>query len=224
MKEAIAWRAAQDLPQGGLVNLGRGLPTLVVDHVPEDRHVMLQSENGLLGIGPRPTPDRIDPDITNASKDPVSLSPGASIFDLVESFDMIRGGHLDLVLLGGFQVSASGDLANWATEVGGELPPAIGGAMDLASACRALWVLMTHQDRDGTPKLVRQCRYPLTTAGSVSRIYTDMATLEIVQGQGMRVLERRADMSLADLQAITDAPLFEDRPATSLRDMPFRRG
>lgn len=222
MKYAIAWRAAQDLPDGALINLGRGLPTQVVDHVPRGRRVMLQSENGLLGIGPRPAADAIDPDITNASKDPVTLVPGASIFDLVESFDMIRGGHIDLVLLGGFQVSAAGDLANWATSADGELPPAIGGAMDLASACPTLWVLMTHQDRDGSPKLVRQCSYPLTSAGNVSRIYTDLATLEVVPGRGLRVLERCADMALADLQAVTDAPLFEDLPSAPLRAAPAR--
>jgi 3-oxoadipate CoA-transferase beta subunit len=177
---------------------------------------MLHSENGLLGVGPAPSVEAVDRSITNASKAPVTLVPGASIFDLVESFDMIRGGHVDLVLLGGFQVSQHGDLANWAAEVGGELPPAVGGAMDLAAACREVWVLMTHTDRSGAPKLVERCTYPLTASGVVTRIYTDLGTFRPT-GAGFEALERCTRLAPSALEALTGAPLFQCADAPALR-------
>jgi 3-oxoacid CoA-transferase B subunit len=210
-REQIAWRAAQDLPAGSVVNLGRGLPTLVGDHLPPNRGIVLQSENGLLGVGPQP--EVPDPDITDASKRAVSLVPGGSIFDLVESFDMIRGGHIDLVLLGGFQVSAAGDLANWATD-DDILPPAVGGAMDLASGCREVWALMSHTDSAGRPKLLQSCTYPLSAAGVVTRIYTDLAVIAVDRFTGFRVIERVPGV---DLQSVTGAPLCDADTASMLR-------
>ena len=215
-RELIAWRAAQDLPPGAIVNLGRGLPILVADQAPPGR-VMSQSENGLLGVGPSPRPDKIDSSLTNASKQPVTLVAGGSVFDLAESFDMIRGGHVDLALLGAFQVSEAGDLANWATETGSDLPPAVGGAMDLAVGCREVWVLMSHCDRDGAPKVVDRCTLPLTAAGVVTRIFTEKGTFETVRDGGMRVLERDHDLAAEELQAITGARLLGIADARPLR-------
>ena len=210
-KSQIAWRAAQDLPAGSVVNLGRGLPTLVGDHLPPGRDVILQSENGILGVGPKPAVP--DPDLSDASKRPVSLVAGASLFGLVESFDMIRGGHIDLVLLGAFQVSERGDLANWATD-DDALPPAIGGAMDLAAGCREVWVLTTHTDRDGAPKLLADCTYPLSAAGVVTRIYTDCAVIAVEPGGGFRALKRVAGV---DLRALTGARLADADTAPVMR-------
>lgn len=218
-RDAIAWRAAQDLPARGVVNLGRGLPTTVANHVLAGSALMLQSENGLLGIGPAPVAGEEDPALTNASKQPVTLAPGASLFDLVESFDMIRGGHVDLVLLGGFQVSQTGDLANWATDIGGDLPPAVGGAMDLAVACRRVWVLMTHCDRDGAPKLVEQCTLPLTAAGVVTRVYSDLGTFR-PSGSGFAVVERSFALSPDELQAMSGARLIDAAAAPCLKKPP----
>jgi 3-oxoacid CoA-transferase B subunit len=205
-RAGIARRAARDLPPDGIVNLGRGLPTEVVGHIPASSAVMIQSENGILGMGRFVHGAVSEPWLTNASKDPVTLVPGASLFDLVDSFDMIRGGHVDLVLLGGFEVSKNGDLANWALAGHDPLPPAVGGAMDLATACRDVWVLMTHLDREGKPKLVSECRYPLTAASVVTRIYTDLGTFVPI-GRGFRVLERLASLSERQLRVWTDAPL-----------------
>ncbi len=218
-RRAIAWRAAQDLPPTGIVNLGRGLPTEVANHLPADCAVMLQSENGLLGTGPEPAPADVDRTIVNASKRPVTLVPGASVFDLVESFDMIRGGHVDLVLLGGFQVSRHGDLANWATENDGDLPPAVGGAMDLAAACREVWVLMTHTDRAGRHKLVDECTYPLTARGVVTRVYTELGTFRPT-GDGFAVIARHPDLTPAALQASTGAPIAISGDDPVLRSPP----
>ncbi len=214
-REAIAWRAALDLPPRTIVNLGRGLPILVADHA-TDRSIMFQSENGLLGTGPRPAEAAADPSLTNASKQLVTLRPGGSVFDLAESFDMIRGGHVDLALLGAFEVSQAGDIANWATQADGDLPPAVGGAMDLAAGCRAVWALMAHCDRDGAPKLVEHCTLPLTAAGVVTRIFTDRGTFEPVPG-GLRVIERDHGISAAMLQAITGARLIGIDDAPPLR-------
>lgn len=214
----IAWRAAQDLPADAIVNLGRGLPTLVGDHLPPGRGIVLQSENGILGVGPQPCVP--DPDLCDASKRPVTLVPGASVFGLVESFDMIRGGHLDLVLLGAFQVSARGDLANWATD-DDRLPPAIGGAMDLAAACREVWVLIRNSDRQGAPKLLEQCTYPLSAAGVVTRIYTDLAVLAVEPGGGFRLVERAPGVSASELQAATGARIsgLHDAPTMTIPEL-----
>lgn len=196
------------LPPGAIVNLGRGLPVLVADYTRPDGNVMLQSENGLLGTGPRPEAEDTDPTVSNASKEPVTLRPGGSVFDLAESFDMIRGGHVDIALLGAFQVSADGDIANWATEIGGTLPPAVGGAMDLASGCPEVWALMSHCDREGKPKLVERCTLPLTARGVVTRIFTDKGTFEPAPGAGFRVIERTPALSAGALQSLTGAPLI----------------
>lgn len=177
---------ARDIPAGAFVNLGIGQPTLVADHLPADSGVVLHTENGMLAMGPAPDPEDVDPDLTNAGKQPVTALPGASYFDSAQSFAMMRGGHLDVCVLGAYQVSATGDLANWHTGEPDAIP-AVGGAMDLALGARRVFVMMTLFARDGTPKLVRQCTFPLTAVGCVDRVYTDVATFEVGPG-GVRVL------------------------------------
>ncbi|HWH25403.1 MAG TPA: 3-oxoacid CoA-transferase subunit B [Pseudolysinimonas sp.] len=177
-RTALATRLAQDVEDGWVVNLGIGLPTMVADHLPEGREILLHTENGLLGMGPSPAPDRVDGDLINAGKQPVTALPGASYFHTADSFGMMRGGHLDLCVLGAFQVSATGDLANWSTG-GADSIPAVGGAMDLARGAREVWVLTDLLARDGTPKVVGHCSYPLTGVGCATRIYTDRAIFEV---------------------------------------------
>lgn len=204
-RDQIASLVAQDIPEGWCVNLGIGVPTLVANHVPEGREVIFHAENGLLGIGPAPDEQHIDPWIINAGKQYVSLLPGGSYFHHADSFTMIRGGHLDLCVLGAYEVSASGDLANWA-KAADDTAPAVGGAMDLAVGAKRVWVAMEHTTRVGAPRIVQQCAYPLTAKGCVKRIYTDLAVLEVREGR-LRVLEMVEGMSLGDLQNMTDAPL-----------------
>jgi 3-oxoadipate CoA-transferase, beta subunit len=201
----IARRASRDLPDGSYVNLGVGIPNLVAGLLERSREIMLHSENGILGLGPPPPPGQEDPEVCDAGKNPITLLPGASIFSHSESFLIVRGGHLDLALLGAFQVSARGDLANWKT-VGNGRPPAVGGAMDLAVGARGVWALMEHVQKDGTPRILERCSYPLTAAGVVDRIYTDLCTLDVTPA-GLLVRERVESMDLADLQARTQAPL-----------------
>jgi len=219
-REQIAWRAAQDLPDGAYVNLGIGLPTLVVDHCPQARALLFHSENGLLGMGPRPPPGRADPDLTNAAKDPVTIRPGGSYFDQAESFAMIRGGRIDLALLGAFEVSAQGDLANWSLGRPDE-PPAVGGAIDLAFGAREVRALMEHTTREGRARLVASCRYPLTARGVVRRVYTDLAVLDLARGCFV-VREMVEGLDRAELQARTAAPLRFAPDVRPLQAPPLR--
>jgi 3-oxoadipate CoA-transferase beta subunit len=204
LRASLARRVAADLSDGDYVNLGIGLPTLVADYVSSDIEVIYQSENGLLGVGPKPATGNVDPDLINAGKQPVTLLPGAAIFDQTASFMMIRGGHIDIALLGAYEVAENGDLANWATNDTTHVP-AVGGAMDLAVGAKRVWVMMEHCTSDGRPRLLPRCTYPLTASGVVRRIYTDLAIIDI--DRGFVVRELRNGISLADLQARTGAPL-----------------
>lgn len=204
--EEMASRVAHDIPDGAYVNLGIGMPTKVANYVADDREVIYHSENGILGVGPAPKPGEEDPDLINAGKQFVTLLPGGCYFDNAESFAMMRGGHLDIAVLGAFQVSAGGDIANWATN-DDKYPPAVGGAMDLAVGAKQLFVLMSHTTRDNQPKILEQCSYPLTGAGVVKRIYTDLAVIDVTP-EGLRVRELHGDNTLAEVQALTGAPLL----------------
>ncbi len=204
-RDALAARIAADIPEGWYVNLGIGLPTLIADHVPPGREVVLHSENGILGLGAAPPEDEIEPWLVNAGKQHVTLVPGGSYFHHADSFTMIRGGHLDLCVLGAYEVAVNGDIANWAT-FDNSRAPAVGGAMDLAAGARRLWVAMDHVTREGAAKLVQACSYPLTAPGAVSRVYTNLAVLDIEDG-GFTVVEMVPGMSFALLQALADAPL-----------------
>jgi 3-oxoadipate CoA-transferase, beta subunit len=201
----MAERLAHDIPEGWYVNLGVGLPTQVADFIPPDRDVVFHSENGILGMGPKPSPDAVDPWLVNAGKQAVTLKPGAALFHHADSFVMIRGGHVDLCVLGAFQVAENGDLANWTVD-SADKTPAVGGAMDLAVGVKRLWVLMEHTTKTGESKLVKRCTYPLTALGAVSRIYTNYAVLDVTP-RGFEVLSMVEGLSLRDLQAMTDAPL-----------------
>jgi len=206
----MASRVARDIPEGWYVNLGIGLPTMVADQMPAGREVIFHSENGVLGFGPAPPPDRVDPWLINAGKQPVTLLPGGSYFHHADSFAMIRGGHLDLCVLGAFQVAENGDIANWSTSVN-DAAPAIGGAMDLAIGARRLWVLMEHTTREGAPRLVQRCTYPLTAPGTVRRIYTNLAVIDVTP-RGFRLRELSPGIDAATVQARTDAPLLPIEP------------
>jgi 3-oxoadipate CoA-transferase beta subunit len=201
----MAARVARDIPEGWYVNLGIGMPTAVADHVPLDREVIFHSENGVLGMGPAPPEDRIDRWLINAGKQYVTLRDGGSFCHHADSFAMIRGGHLDLCVLGAFQVAENGDIANWATSEN-DTAPAVGGAMDLAAGAKRLWVMMDHTAKDGSPKLVRKCSYPLTALGAVKRVYTNLAVIDVTE-RGFVVVELAPGMTLDALQARTDAPL-----------------
>lgn len=208
-RQQMAARVAADIPEGWFVNLGIGIPTMVADHVPADREVILHSENGILGMGPAPAPDKVNAWLVNAGKQPVTLRPGGSFFHHADSFAIIRGGHLDLCVLGAFEVAANGDIANWATSEN-DTAPAVGGAMDLSVGAKRLWVVMDHATKDGRPKLVERCGYPLTAPGAVQRVYTNLAVVDVQPGRGFVVREIVPGMSLADLQALTGAPLHTD--------------
>jgi 3-oxoadipate CoA-transferase, beta subunit len=202
----LARRVAQDIPEGWYVNLGIGVPTLVANHVPQGREVIFHSENGILGLGPAPAVADIDPWLVNAGKQYVTLVPGGSYFHHADSFTMIRGKHLDLCVLGAFEVAQNGDLANWSTAKPGAAP-AVGGAMDLAVGAKRLWVVMDHQAKEGAPKLVSQCSYPLTAPACVSRIYTSLAVIDVVPA-GFQVVEMVPGISFDELQARTGAALL----------------
>jgi 3-oxoadipate CoA-transferase, beta subunit len=201
----MARRVAQDIPEGWYVNLGIGIPTMVADHIPDGHEVFLHSENGILGMGPAPPPDQIDPWMINAGKQHVTLLKGGCFFHHADSFAMIRGGHIDLCVLGAFEVAQNGDLANWATSAA-DAAPAVGGAMDLAVGAKRIWVVTEHTTKEGVPKLVRQCSYPLTALGAVSRIYTNLAVIDVTPA-GFAVREMVRGMTLQDLEARTAAPL-----------------
>ncbi|HVJ51928.1 MAG TPA: 3-oxoacid CoA-transferase subunit B [Aliidongia sp.] len=209
-RRQIAWRAAQDVPDGAYVNLGIGIPTLVADYKPAEREIVFHSENGILGVGPAPAPGEEDPDLINAGKTLVTLLPGGAYFTHSDAFLMIRGGHLDLALLGAFEVAIGGDLANWTTD-DPNMSPGVGGAMDLAVGAREVRVLMQHMTAKGEPRLKRRCRYPLTAPGCVKRIYTDHAVLDVA-ADGFILREMIPGLDVATLQGMTDAPLHVPAP------------
>jgi 3-oxoadipate CoA-transferase beta subunit len=207
-RQEMARVAALEIAEGSCVNLGIGVPTLIADYVPAEREILLQSEQGLLGLGPKAEPGQEDDDIVNAGKHHVTLVKGASVFSHSDSFAMIRGGHIDIACLGAFQVAANGDLANWSTGVSDQLP-AVGGAMDLAAGAANVWVLMEHCQKDGTPRILERCTYPLTAAGCVDRIYTDVAMIDVIP-QGLIVRRLISGLSFEMLQKQTAAKLIQD--------------
>jgi 3-oxoadipate CoA-transferase, beta subunit len=204
-REELAARLARDIPEGWSVNLGIGIPTLVGNYVPKEREVVFHSENGILGMGPAPPPDQVNPWLVNASRQHVTLLPGGSFMSHSDSFALVRGGHLDLCVLGAFQVAENGDLANWARSED-DNAPAIGGAMDLAAGARRIWIVMEHTTRSGEPRLLRRCTYPLTAKACVVRVYTELAVIDVTP-QGFVVIDVIPGMTLAALQERTGAPL-----------------
>jgi len=204
-RQEMATRLAQDIPDGAIVNLGIGLPTLVANHLPQGREIILHSENGVLGMGPAPAEGEEDEDLINAGKQPVTILPGGSYFHHADSFGMMRGGHLDFCVLGAFQVSMTGDLANWHTGAPGAIP-AVGGAMDLAIGAKKTFVMMEQLTRQNEPKIVQRCTYPLTGIGCVSRIYTDHAVVDVTP-QGLVALEWVEGLTFDELCRLSGAPL-----------------
>ncbi len=205
-RHQIAARVARDIPNGAYVNLGIGLPTLVANHIPKDREIVLHSENGILGLGPRPAPGAEDEDLIDAGKNPATALPGAAYFHHADSFGMIRGGHIDICVLGAFQVSAAGDIANWHTGEPDAIP-AVGGAMDLAAGAKQVFVTMEHLTKQGESKIVERCTYPLTGLRCVKRIYTDLAVID-VRPDGLHLVEICAEgLSMEELQRLTGVRL-----------------
>jgi 3-oxoadipate CoA-transferase beta subunit len=204
-KDELAARVARDIPEGAIVNLGIGQPTLVANHMPSNLEILLHSENGILGMGPAPAEGQEDYDLINAGKQPVTLLPGGAYFHHADSFAMMRGGHLDICVLGAFQVSATGDLANWHTGEPGAIP-AVGGAMDLAIGAKQTWVMMDLLTKQGQSKLVSQCSYPLTGIGCVKRVYTDLATLACT-ANGLLVIDMVPGLTLEALSELIGLPL-----------------
>lgn len=204
-REQMAWRAAQDLPEGAFVNLGIGIPTLTASYVPSDREVIFHSENGVLGLGPKPTKEQEDPNLTDAGKNLTTLITGGCYVHHADAFLMIRGGHLDFSLLGAFEVSATGDLANWTTE-DPSFPPGVGGAMDLAVGAKVIRVIMEHTDKKGRPRILNTCKLPLTAAGCVKRIYTNLAVIDVT-ADGLEVIEMIPGLTLEKLQELTEPRL-----------------
>ena len=207
-RDQIAQRIAQDIPDGSYVNLGIVMPTLVGNHLPKDREIFLHSENGILGMGPAPRPGEGDPELVNAGKQRVTALPGAAYFHHADSFAMIRGGHLDLCVLGALQVAQNGDLANWSTGEPDAIP-AVGGAMDLVAGVKSIFVITQHCTREGEPKLVQKCTFPLTGLAVVNRIYTDLAVIEVTPN-GFRLVELSPGIDFDYVQERTDAPLLRN--------------
>jgi len=205
-RDQMAARVAQDIPDGAYVNLGIGLPTAVANHLPAEKEIILQSENGVIGMGPAPAKGEEDEDLINAGKQPVTLKAGGAYFHHADSFAMMRGGHLDFCVLGAFQVSKTGDLANWHTGAPDAIP-AVGGAMDLASGAKQVFVMMEHQTKQGESKIVEQCTYPLTGVGCVTRIYTDLAVIDVTP-EGLRVVDMVEGLSFDELQRLTGVTLL----------------
>jgi len=205
----MAERLAQDIPDGSYVNLGIGLPEQVANFLPADREIVLHSENGILGMGPAPAEENVDMELINAGKKPVTLLTGGAFFNHVDSFTMMRGGHLDISVMGGMQVSAKGDLANWSLGRPGE-PPAVGGAMDLAVGAHKVYILMEHNAKDGSPKILERCILPLTGVESVDRIYTDLAVIEVAP-EGLKVIDMVEGLTFEELQKRTGATLIDAR-------------
>jgi 3-oxoadipate CoA-transferase beta subunit len=201
----MAERVAQDIPEGWYVNLGIGMPTTVADYVPLEREVIFHSENGVLGMGPRPPEDQRDPWLINAGKQHVTLRTGGAFVHHADSFAMIRGGHLDLCVLGAFEVAENGDIANWATSEN-DTAPAVGGAMDLAAGAKRLWIIMDHTTKDGRPKLVKRCGYPLTAVGAVKRVYTNLGVFDVTE-QGFTVIDMAPGVDAVLLKSRTEAEL-----------------
>ena len=204
-RDEIAQRVAQDIPEGAYVNLGIGLPTMVANHLDPAKEIFLHSENGLLGMGPAPAPGEEDEDLINAGKQPVTLLTGGAFFHHADSFAMMRGGHLDICVLGAFQVSERGDLANWHTGAADAIP-AVGGAMDLAIGAKKVFVMMEHQTKSGESKIVAACTYPLTGVACVSRIYTDLATIDVTPN-GLVVIDMIDGLTLDQLREMSGVPL-----------------
>jgi len=205
-RDDMARRVAQDIPEGAYVNLGIGLPTMVANHLDKSRDIFLHSENGILGMGPAPAAGEEDEDVINAGKQPVTLLTGGSYFHHGDSFAMMRGGHLDICVLGAFQVSVQGDLANWHTGAPDAIP-AVGGAMDLAIGAKSVYVMMEHQTKTGDSKIVQACTYPLTGIGCVNRIYTDLAVMDVTP-QGLIVRDIAEGLSLQELEKLTGVALI----------------
>lgn len=204
-KDQLAARVAQDIPEGATVNLGIGMPTLVANHIPATTEVLLHSENGILGMGPAPSEGDEDYDLINAGKQPVTLLSGGAYFHHADSFAMMRGGHLDICVLGAFQVSSTGDLANWSTGEAGSIP-AVGGAMDLAIGAKQTWVMMDLLTKQGVSKVVAACSYPLTGIGCVKRIYSELATLACTP-QGLKLIDKVDGLEHAELEKLVGLPI-----------------
>jgi len=211
-RDQMAARVARDIPEGTYVNLGIGMPTLVANHLPKDREVILHSENGVLGMGPAPKPGEEDPDLMNAGKQPVTLLKGGAYFHHADSFGMMRGGHVDICVMGAFQVSATGDLANWHSGAPDAIP-AVGGAMDLAVGAKQVFVMMELLTKSGESKLVKNCTYPLTSIACVSRVYTDLAVFDIT-AEGPQVVEMVDGLEFDELQRITGLQLIAPKLQT----------
>lgn len=207
IRNEIAARVARDIPEGAYVNLGIGLPTLIANHLPLEKEIFLHTENGILGRWNAASPDEVDWDLINAGKEPIQLSPGAAFFHHADSFGMMRGGHLDICVLGAYQVSAKGDLANWHTNNSNAVP-AVGGAMDLAVGAKKVFIIMELFDKNGQSKLLQECTYPITGLKCVSRVYTDVATFEIKE-DGVHLLEICADITFKELQKKIPFPFLQ---------------
>jgi 3-oxoadipate CoA-transferase beta subunit len=203
-RRQIAWRIVQEIPEGAFVNLGIGQPELVADLLPPDREVIIHSENGILGLGPKPAPDEVDDDLINAGKKVATLVKGGAYFHHADSFAMVRGGHIDICVLGAFEVAANGDLANWITN--GDMMPAVGGAMDLAAGAKRVFVMMEHNSKDGSPKIVERCTLPLTGTKCVTTVFTEIAVIDI-RPEGCVVREKVEGIDFDTLQKRTGAKL-----------------
>jgi len=212
-REQMAARVARDIPNGAYVNLGIGLPTMIANHLPKDREIVLHTENGLLGMGPAPETGAEDYDLINAGKQPVTALPGASFFHHADAFGMMRGGHLDCCVLGAFQVSTGGDLANWHTGAKDAIP-AVGGAMDLAIGAKSVFVMMDHQTKKGESKVVPKCTYPVTGLRCVNRIYTDLAVIDVTP-EGLRVIDIVDGLSLDELVRLSGVPMSMAKTAVA---------